>query len=524
MNNIMAGHRGKIAPAGIAVVMLAGLLAGCGGDKKEGAASPSAGATPAGASKAPAGSASPTPAAKLEPVTLTWYMLGSPQPDQDAVFAEANKIIKEKLNATVDFKIIANGEYDAKMKVKIAAGEDWDLAFTSSWANNYFQNAGKGTYLDVSQLLDKYAPKRKAAVPQNVWDGLKIGGKLYGLVNGYIAWQDGIYIQKDYVKKYNVDTASIKSLKDLEPLLATIKKNEPDKIPFGMTKGGINNWGSIGNGGVELFIGAGIPVAVMRSDKSAKAFNVLELPETKAYFELLHDWYGKGYISKDAPTIADKSADLKAGKIVVDMANTIYPGVEGEVKNQFGGRDVSVIETSKPFVVATSTFSTMTAINARSKNPERAMMLYELVNNDRDLFKLLGAGIKDKHYTQLENNTIKLIPNSGYAPGNNWAWGDLDRTGYLVEGQPAGMLEGKIKSSQNADVSSLIGFSFDTTPVKTEFAQITSVAQEYGPLLMTGASDPGKVLPEYIDKLKKAGLDKLLAEVQKQIDDWKKTK
>lgn len=511
----------KIALATIVAVMLAGMLAGCsGGTKEESSASPSASVPSASAPPA-----SPA-AAKLDPVKLTWYMLGSPQPDQDAVFAEANKIIKEKINATVDFKTIAGGEYDTKMKVKIAAGEDWDLAFTSSWTNNYFQNAGKGSFLDVSQLLDKYAPKRKAAIPQSVWDGLKIGGKLFGLVNGYIAWQDGIYIQKDYVKKYNVDTAGIKSLKDLEPLLATIKQNEPDKIPFGMTKNGINNWGSIGNGGVELFISNTMPVVVMRGDKSAKVFNLLEMPEAKTYFELLHDWYVKGYISKDAPTLNEdaKGSDLKAGKIVVDMASTVYPGVEAEIRNNWGGREVSVIETSKPFVVSTSTFATMNAINARSKNPERAMMLYELVNNDRDLFKLLGAGIKDKHYKQLENNTVELIPNSGYSPGNNWAWGDLDRNGYLIKGQPVGVLEGKVKLSQLADVSSLIGFSFDSSPVKTEFAQISSVSQEYGPLLLTGAADPNKVLPEYIDKLKKAGMDKFLAEVQRQIDEWKKTK
>jgi putative aldouronate transport system substrate-binding protein len=40
----------------------------------------------------------------LEPVELTWYMcLNATQPDQDKVFEAANKMIKEKINATVKF-------------------------------------------------------------------------------------------------------------------------------------------------------------------------------------------------------------------------------------------------------------------------------------------------------------------------------------------------------------------------------------------------------------------------------------
>ena len=42
--------------------------------------------------------------------------------------------------------------------------------------------------------------------------------------------------------------------------------------------------------------------------------------------------------------------------------------------------------------------ATMQAINRNSKNPERAMMLLELLNTDKDLYNLLNFGIKDKHY------------------------------------------------------------------------------------------------------------------------------
>jgi putative aldouronate transport system substrate-binding protein len=40
--------------------------------------------------------------------------------------------------------------------------------------------------------------------------------------------------------------------------------------------------------------------------------------------------------------------------------------------------------------------------------------------------------------------------------------------------------------------------------------------------LRTGASDPGKMLPIVIAELKKKGMDKIIAEAQRQIDEFVK--
>ncbi|WP_370639147.1 DUF3502 domain-containing protein [Cohnella sp. REN36] len=36
--------------------------------------------------------------------------------------------------------------------------------------------------------------------------------------------------------------------------------------------------------------------------------------------------------------------------------------------------------------------------------------------------------------------------------------------------------------------------------------------------------DPAKYIPQYLDKLKASGVDKIIAEKQKQFDAWLKTK
>ena len=42
--------------------------------------------------------------------------------------------------------------------------------------------------------------------------------------------------------------------------------------------------------------------------------------------------------------------------------------------------------------------------------------------------------------------------------------------------------------------------------------------------LMTGYVDPATALPKYLTDLKNAGLDKVIAEVQKQYTAWKAAK
>ena len=55
-------------------------------------------------------------------------------------------------------------------------------------------------------------------------------------------------------------------------------------------------------------------------------------------------------------------------------------------------------------------------------------------------------------------------------------------------------------------------------------AAVAAVNDEYWTLLNQGFLDPKKALPEYRERLKEAGIDELIAEVQKQYDEWLATK
>ena len=463
-------------------------------------------------SAAPATSTAP----RLEPAELTWYLDGTPQADLAFVEAEMNKLLKEKLNVTLHLKMVDWGAYDQKMQVINAASENYDLAFTANWANNYYQNVSKGAFILLDDLIQKYAPTILQTIPKIGWDATKVNGKIYAIPN-YQVWtmSNGIRLQKDLADKYGFKADSIKKLEDLAPFLEKVKQNNPDLVPYEMDKTGTFGVNLVAYGFDEV-AGRNIPGTIKLTDKSLKVSNQFESEEFKSYINLMKDWYQKGYIRKDAATLADAQADRKAGKIAsLNVGNAGVDNPDDPAK--IGDIPAYQVATTSPYLLTSSIIATMTGVSKTSKNPERAVMFLDLLFKDKQLYNILAHGIEGKHY-KLTNGKKEVIKDSGYDPQFDWEIGNSNNS--LIVKQPYADAVNKI--NQSAAGSPLLGFTFNPDPVKTEMAQVATVTAQYIPLLTTGAADPGKVLPEFIDKLKKAGSEKIIAEEQKQIDEWKK--
>ena len=229
---------------------------------------------------------------------------------------------------------------------------------------------------------------------------------------------------------------------------------------------------------------------------------------------------------KDLATVTDTSAERKAGKFVVETGGTYKPGVEGDLAAQIAGSkasDWSTVTFGEPYLGSNQGAGTMHAISKTSKNPERAMMLLELVNTDKELYNLLCFGIEGKHYNKTDENHVAPIENSTYNPNIDWEFG-CQFNAFYKEGVKDGTWEETKRLNEEAKPSPVLGFSFDAEPVKSEIAKCQSVVQEYVPLLATGSVDLDTYYPEFIEKLETAGSEIIVAELQSQIDEWKKTR
>ncbi|ANE46155.1 sugar ABC transporter substrate-binding protein [Paenibacillus swuensis] len=460
----------------------------------------------------------------LKPYTISFIYPGTEQPDEKAVEAKMNEILTEKINAKVDLQAIDWGAWNDKMNLMFATGEPADVVFTASW-NGHSQNVKKGAFLELDGLLEKYGQDIIKTENPDFLKGAAINGKLYAIpTNKEIAASRGVIVRKDLAEKYKMDFTSVKTLTDLEPFLKTIKDNEPGVTPLFQSSTQtiptyITEWDSLGD--------ASIPGAIRSANTETKIVNRLEDPSYLDTLKLMRSWYTKGYINKDAATsklLANETA--KTGKVFM-WPESLKPGKDKEMEGSVGF-PLTQIEITPPYITTGDTTNSMLGISKTSGNPERAMMLINLLHVDKELLNLLDWGIEGTHYVKVSDNVIKLPEgadpaNRPYNHGSAWMFGDQFLS-FLWDNEDPAKWDNFRKFNDSAKASPGLGFTFDPEPVKSEMAVLTNIGAEFTASLETGAVDPEEVLPKYISKQKAAGLEKVIAEKQKQFDAFLGTK
>lgn len=469
----------------------------------------------------PTNSASSSDSGKqeLKPYQLSWYVIGGgQQKDTPAVEEEVNKYIKDKINATLKITTFDWGTYDQKLNAMIAAGEAFDMFFTCSWAADYRVNSLKGALLPLNDLIDKYAPKTKALVGPEFLNAASVNGKIYAIpANKEKAQGTGVIFRKDLLDKYNMDVSNVKSLQDLEPLFKIIKEKEPGVFPLEAN-------GSDSPSRINADVDSPAPGCYVAEDgKTIK--RGLDNPRYIDVIRLTNKWYKAGYIRPDAATIKDVTPDRKAGKTFT-MFVQLKPGKDVELGSDIGFPLKQVV-FNKPTITNGDISGSMQGISRTSKDPARALMFLELFNTDKYLNNLINFGIEGKHYSKVSDNVIDLQggsqgKDSNYNPGTPWMFGNVFLT-YLNKNDAPDKWKQYEDWNAKAVYAPSVGFVFNPDQVKTEVAALANVEKEFSGIT-SGAYDPDTYLAKYKEKQIAAGVDKIVAECQKQYDEFLKTK
>ena len=161
-------------------------------------------------------------------------------------------------------------------------------------------------------------------------------------------------------------------------------------------------------------------------------------------------------------------------------------------------------------------------VSNTSKNKEKSVEFLGLLNSDPELLNGLVWGIEGEAWKKDGDDKIKLL--DGYQPNMHmsaWNTGNNEIL-YTQDTITDEMIAERDKSIEEAKTSPILGFSFNTDSVKTELSNISNVMNQYLDGLNTGTVDPDETLPKLKDALNRAGYDKVLTEMQKQYDAFRK--
>lgn len=451
-----------------------------------------------------------------KPYEIIWYYVGASQKDSARIEKAVNKYLKDKINATVKLNSMDWGPYAEKMQNIMSSGEKYDIRYVNS--STYTSDVYKEAYIQLDDLMDKYAPKTKELLGEDFMNGARIDGKLYAVqANKDKAHHISICYRKDIADKYGFDMSGIKSIEDMFPIFDELKAKEPEM--YGFVMDAVSTPLEL-----EEFFYAGTDVAVMSEKEEGKVLNKYESEEYMNSAKLAHEMYKKGYIPKDMATLNNAYELKKQGRafayLTQSMVNT-FEEMNAAEETKGSGYVYGEIPLTKPMINTTDTQGSMMVISNRCENPVRAMKFIELVNTDKYLNNLINFGIEGTDYTKISDNKIAPIPNSGYNTiGWQWVFGNTFLN-YTIEGEDEDKFKKLDAYNKEATPSKYLGFSPNLESVKIEMTACSNVVSEYNPSICMGANDPEVAIPHMLEKLKQAGSEKVVAEVQKQYNEWK---
>ncbi|WP_018753456.1 extracellular solute-binding protein [Paenibacillus sanguinis] len=455
-----------------------------------------------------------------EAIALKAYFPGDKPVGFDEVLQAVNDKLKEdNVGAQLNINFLPWSDYGNSVAVKMSAGEEFDMYLDAPWLSMNQMIASNSL-----QELDAMVAERqelKASIPDEMWEYNKFNGKIMGIPLGTTQGPVyGLLIRKDLREKHGLP--ELKTLEDLETFLYTIKEKETEVRPFVINGIKADKLPFILSDSANLALDEVLEIGVNMfaySVKDKKIIGQWESPMIADAFERVTKYYSDGILSKNIAQEQNAETLFKQGK----YAATYYAadGVEGLKYSEMltdGSDKLEVFipngDKAKPYTAFQQW--NFLCIPASSKHAALAMDVANWLSI-KENHDLLEYGIPGKDWEAVGDSSYKVLSNYSF-PGYTLTWRPtLNRT-------PDTMMEDDKKwfdfsaDPANFTLSPTAGFTFDAEKVKTEYAKITPFHDSLFLPLAQGvlAADKGKAQLE--DKINSVGGQKVIEEIQAQVD------
>jgi ABC-type glycerol-3-phosphate transport system substrate-binding protein len=439
--------------------------------------------------------------------------------------ANANRILAEKLPNTslkylyIDWGDLSQGKYE----LLFSSGEVFDMCFAASWLG-LAGLATRGAFLPLDDLFPAYAPKNYARQSQTALRQATFNGRLYAvpaLIKAYTVW--GILYREAGLDLPGWD-GRMENFADLERYIGIVKAHNPGVTGIHVGNDGngsllrlwMENQGLYSIGGyfwIDPY--AESPRLLFWADHPS-------IPEFLALVERLNriDAWSKTALS--------------------DPAHNRWE--QGLIAVNFGGFDhyrdwfikyphlgIRFLNMNKCVAYGIFTENAM-AIPFTSRNPERALMFWDLATNDEELWRAIFYGIEGRSYRIAEQDGEKLYERIFDANGETvydfptlWSLKtsefDLPQLGTPPEiARQKAYYDTIIKDGEGAQ--KFQAFMREEDPTDITNMSVNNVNRElFGPLSL-GFVDVRTGLASYQQAMRSAGIEKLQQEIQTQLDAY----
>lgn len=494
---------------------------------------------------------------ELEPVTLRFYYSGAEKEGSKDVQEAFNKKLAEVLPNTT-LEIVWVDSYPENLRLFFAGEEPMDIIW-EGYNTPIRQDIVDGNLIALNELIEQYAPNlaKEWEVYTADYDSITVDGKLYGIPCVQPVVKDcwALIVDEHLYPYFPVDEYIAEARQNTKLTEKTVELME-QTIQAALDAGDIELGGAweltqLALSGYEA-LGGNFYYDL--TSEAPTALHVSELPEYQMVLGHIAEWYDKGWIT-DAQ-IMGQTVDGSWISFNYFGGNANWTDLIDErgVKNNTYAEEAEkavLMDNEGTYPVGISTFgsaSTYLAVPFTSKNPERVMMLLNLLHDEpgtvgNDLINMLVYGFEEtseeaKEYGwfnyravevdgQLQVDTSVRGDAESKHGMTNWKMGNTYKimsdggvaTTAALKKYAASYYETvypKRPRSALADMPAI-----DLTELNTDVENINAVTTEYAEQLWNGGSGSESymtVYNDYVAKLQAAGLETVRAYIQAQID------
>ena len=484
------------------------------------------------------------PAFAQDVTNITMLTMGNKPTNgrMEAMLEKLNERLKTQANAHLDMFFIEWTDWQTQYNIQLLSGDDnVDLIGTATDWLFAWENAEKGAFLPLSEdMLKANAPKTWAQVDaKGDWDLTKLpDGKIYFMPeDNYTQYTNhGFFYRGDWAKEAGFENGEITKFEDFTKYFQWVKDNKPDAYPWDVSKATEAPLTGYIQGHTDFQTLQGImagnyaPFDTKASDPYTVTSRYMEGDALIEAAKLAKQWNDIGVWREDALNYdGEPREQFYAGLSGADQhhTQTFVNDIVHNMNEKQPGSDPKFFwwgEENGNFFKDIATHGAM-AVSAHSKNPDKALQVYDLIRNDKEDYMLFNYGIEGVDYT-IDANGVLQRPagwdSSTMSLGTDYWWGRTDEFEPKLSTQAPNKAEIIAKLDATAKQYPYSTLQFNKANIDPTLAAMAGVLSEYIPQLAYGKfEDPAAAVAEMRQKLKDVGYEDARASMQADIDAWK---
>jgi ABC-type glycerol-3-phosphate transport system substrate-binding protein len=475
---------------------------------------------------APAETTAPASSTEDYPVIRMAYTrmfaTGSEAKIEDAL----NVIMRKEAHAVIDLVPVDFASMNTQFNLLLTGSSDSIDIFSSFWymplgtlyANGQVAPLDDLLASDGQGILDLFKDTPK------VLDSSKINGKLYGIPSYGPYSSPMIYVvKKTDSDNAGIDWTTVKSLDDVTAAILKMKEANPDHyyVP-GATQ---TYWipKDIDYFGDTNFLGV-----LTDPLNSTTVENYYTSDYFMNFLKNVKIWQENQVINPDSmsntnPTLMSIQYGITSGTPGYGW-NLEEWEYESNLQQTYGD-DMTGAQIGDRIITTGTATTYLWHITSFSKNKEAAMRVLRVFYTNAEAANLIGNGIEGENYVMNAEGKVEFPEGKDMT---NCGWTGMGASYYLPNSstapvwfyQPDDMWAMMAKTNTEAKASLALGFTFDSTPVADQVTACNNVIAQYYLPLINGEVNIDEVLPVFQKALVDAGIDKVIAEKQAQLDKW----